>query len=94
MMSGDGFLACSSPSRPVVFDVRADNPAFTENACICQACHTRARRRPALLERKPNVTQPAKEKTASGRIEYCMEALVRGTNMNSALRQDRPLRLF
>ena len=84
-MSGDGFLACSSPCRPVVFDVQADNPAITENACICQACHTRARRRPAPLERKPDVTQPAKEKTASCGIEYCMEALVRGTNMKSIL---------
>ena len=85
MMSGDGFLACSSPCRPVVFDVQADNPAMTENACICQACHTRARRRPAPLERKPNVTQPAKEKTASCGIEYCVEPLVRGTNMKSIL---------
>ena len=64
-------------------DVQADNPAITENACICQACHTRARRRPAPLESKPDVTQPAKEKTASCGIEYCMEALVRGTNMKS-----------
>ena len=85
MMSGDGFLVCSSPCRPVVFDVQADNPAITENTCICQACHTRARRRPAPLERKPNVTQPAKEKTASGGIECCMEPLVRGTNMKSIL---------
>ena len=82
-MSGDGFLACSSPA-----------------CCVWragwQSCHHRkrlhlpslshpARRRPALLERKPNVTQPAKEKKGSCGIEYCMEPLVRGTNMKSIL---------
>ena len=76
-MSGDDFLACSSPRRPVVLDTQADNPVITENACICESYHTKARRRPALLERKPNVTQCAKEKTASCDIEYCMEPLMR-----------------